>query len=166
MTVLALRIADGIDNRSPPGPLQRWWRRARAAEREQASSQAASAQQSVDVVSVASEVKYFPIRRPAASIRRFLRESTSQEISVARKMASLSAFAYFMSSVTVRPAERVVLGSEVSRKQTVTQDQLSLCRPPGLLFSPISVLACRTCAKEGFLSRPGPPRAPARHVAM
>lgn len=83
-------------------PTQRWWRRARAAEREQASNQAASQQQSTEAERAASAVKYFPIRRPTASMRKFLRESTSQELSVARKMASLSAFAYFMSSVTVR----------------------------------------------------------------
>lgn len=47
-------------------------------------------------------MEYFPIRTNAGPLRKFLRESTSSELSVARKMASLSAFAYFMSSVTVR----------------------------------------------------------------
>ena len=99
-------VLTGCDENAASLP-QRWWRRARAAEREQASSQAASQQQSATAeAGTAGTVKYFPIRRPTASMRKFLRETTSQELSVARKMASLSAFAYFMSSVTVRSGLR------------------------------------------------------------
>ena len=39
-------------------------------------------------------------------IRRFLRATSNAELAAARKMASLSAFAYFIPSVTVRAAAR------------------------------------------------------------
>ena len=49
-----------------------------------------------------------PSARPSKTpdIRRFLRATSNAELAAARKMASLSAFAYFIPSVTVRAAAR------------------------------------------------------------
>jgi hypothetical protein len=43
-----------------------------------------------------------PAVPPAVDIRRFLRPTSSAELATVRKMSSLSAFAYFIPSVTVR----------------------------------------------------------------
>jgi hypothetical protein len=49
-------------------------------------------------------------------IRRFLRPTSNAELAAARKMASLSAFAYFISSVTVRGAQPAFCGSRGPRQ--------------------------------------------------
>ena len=46
------------------------------------------------------------VANKSPDIRRFLRATSNAELAAARKMASLSAFAYFIPSVTVRAAAR------------------------------------------------------------
>lgn len=87
---------------------QSWWRRARASEQaEQASTSAPEEElaQSGTALAGKAGVRFFPLRQPALPIRRFLREVTFLELQTVRKMASLSAFAYFIPSVTVRGLE-------------------------------------------------------------
>lgn len=70
--------------------------------------------------SAALEVLYPPPEEKEAvstskatpDIRRFLRPTNNAELAAARKMASLSAFAYFISSVTVRGAQPAFCGPE------------------------------------------------------
>ena len=86
---------------------QRWWRRARADDGGSVSElQAIAPGGDSATTERQSGVYYFPLRSPGRSLRNNLRESTTMELSLARKMASLSAFAYFIPSVTARRPRR------------------------------------------------------------